>query len=153
MLMVDIAVPRDIEEQVGELDDVYLYSVDDLIDIVDENKRSRETEARKADGIIDQGIEDFTKRLRSLNVVSTLRTYRAQAEQIRDMELEKALRQLSRGDEAEQVMTQLARNMANKFMHEPSIALKKAGAEGREDLIGWAHQVFGLSVDDDESQP
>jgi glutamyl-tRNA reductase len=148
ILMVDIAVPRDIEEQVGELNDVYLYTIDDLTEIVDENKRNRESEARKADKIIDEGIEHYLQRLRSLDVVSTLKAYRSQSEQIRDLELEKALKQLDKGVDAEQVLSQLARNLTNKLIHTPSIGMKKAGAEGREDLISWSHDLFGLSVDE-----
>jgi glutamyl-tRNA reductase len=150
ILMVDIAVPRDIEEQVGELSDVYLYTVDDLTEIVDENKRSREDEARKADTLISEGIEKYLQHLRSLDGVETLKAYRSKAERIRDQELEKALKLLAKGTNAEQVITQLARNMTNKFMHKPSIEMKKASAEGREELISWTNDLFGLTHDDDE---
>ncbi|MDG1773139.1 MAG: glutamyl-tRNA reductase [Oceanicoccus sp.] len=149
ILMVDIAVPRDIEEQVGELSDIYLYTVDDLTEIVDENKRNRESEARKADKLIDQGVDNYLQQLRSLDVVSTLKAYRQLSEQTRDIELERALKQLAKGESAEQVVTQLARSLTNKFMHRPSIEMKKASADGREDKVGWAHQLFGLHVDVD----
>lgn len=148
ILMVDIAVPRDIEEQVGDLDDIYLYTVDDLTEIVDENKRNREFEARKADKIIAAGIESYLQQLKSLDVVATLKNYREQSEYMRDTELEKALKQLAKGGQAEQVLAHLARNLTNKFMHKPSIEMKKASVQGREDLIGWAHELFGLSVDE-----
>ena len=147
ILMVDIAVPRDIEQQVGELSDIYLYTIDDLTEIVDENKRNRESEARKADKLIDKGVDNYLQQLRSLDVVSTLKAYRQKSEQTRDIELEKALKQLAKGENAEQVLTQLARNLTNKFMHLPSIAMKKASADGREDRVGWAHQLFGLQID------
>lgn len=148
ILMVDIAVPRDIEEQVGELNDVYLYSVDDLTEIIDENKRNRESEARKADTIIEQGIGDYMQRLRSLDVVSTIKAYRSQAEQTRDTELQKALKQLENGQSAEQVLTQLARTLTNKLIHTPSIQMKKASAQGREELIALSHDLFDLKLDD-----
>lgn len=144
ILMVDIAVPRDIEEQVGELRDIYLYSVDDLTEIIDENKRNRESEARKADKIIDRGLDNYLQKLRSLDVVSTLKIYRSQTENTRDKELDKALRQLAKGDDAEKVVTQLAKSLTAKFMHQPSLEMKKASADGREDLIDWAHDLFGL---------
>ena len=150
ILMVDIAVPRDIEEQVGELSDVYLYSVDDLTEIVDENKRTRESEARKADKLIDQGIHLYQQQLRSLDSVETLKSYRSKGEAIRDIELEKALKLLAKGDSAEDVMAILARNMANKFMHNPTIEIKKASANGREELINWANDLFGLSSQEDQ---
>ncbi|MEE8057140.1 MAG: glutamyl-tRNA reductase [Pseudomonadales bacterium] len=151
ILMVDIAVPRDIEAQVGELDDIYLYSIDDLTDIVDENIRNRESEARKADIIIDEGINDYIEQVRSLDGVSTLKAYRVQAETTRDLELKKALKQLAKGGSAEQVLNQLARNLTNKLIHKPSIEIKKASAEGRKELITWSHDLFGLDVDRDGS--
>jgi len=144
MLLIDIAVPRDIEEQVGELDDVYLYTIDDLTEIIDENRRSRESEVLKADVIIDRGVADYLQHLRSLDVVSTLTAFRRSAEQTRNGELDKALKSLAKGETAEQVMSQLARNLTNKLIHRPSIAMKQAGAEGREDLIAWTHELFGL---------
>jgi glutamyl-tRNA reductase len=148
ILMVDIAVPRDIEEQVGELPDVYLYTVDDLKDIINENKRARENEARKADLIIEQGVVDYLVQRRSLNALSTLKAFRSKGEELRDAELEKALRQLSGGGDPGQVMEALARNLTNKLMHAPSVAMKQAGAEDREDLLAWAHNLFDLDPAD-----
>jgi glutamyl-tRNA reductase len=151
ILMVDIAVPRDIEEQVGELSDVYLYTVDDLTEIVDENRRSRETEARKADKLIDAGVDSYLQQLRSRDGVKTLKAYRGHAEKIRDQELEKALKMLAKGESPEQVVSLLARNITNKFMHKPSIEMKKASAEGRDEVISWTNDLFGLKHDDDNS--
>ncbi len=148
ILMIDLAVPRDIEEQVGELNDIYLYSIDDLTDIVDENIRGRVSEANKADVIIEAGVEGYLQKLRAEDAVSTLKSFRSKAEQTRDSELQKALKQLQRGEPAEQVLSQMARNLTNKLIHSPSIHMKKAGAEGRDDLIGWAQTLFGLDLDD-----
>lgn len=148
ILMIDLAVPRDIEEQVAELDDIYLYSVDDLAEIVDKNLRSRESEARKADVIIAEGVEGYLQRLRAEGAVSALKSFRSKAEQTRDMELKKALRHLQQGESPEHVVNQLARSLTNKLIHSPSIHMKKAGAEGRDDLISWAQTLFGLDQDD-----
>lgn len=146
ILMVDIAVPRDIEEQVGELNDVYLYTVDDLREIIDENKRNRESEARKADVIVDQGVEAYFHQLRALDGVDTLKAFRHRAEQARDQELDKSLRQLQKGEDAEAVLRQFARSLTNKLLHHPSIVIKKASSEGRTELVHWAQDLFGLSV-------
>lgn len=146
ILMVDIAVPRDIEEQVGELSDVYLYSIDDLKEIIDENKRNRESEARKADVIIDAGVDTFFQQMRALDGVETLKAIRRQAESLRDAELEKAIRQLQKGEDAEQVLRQLARSLTNKMIHHPSIEMKKASAEGRSELLSWAQNLFGVDT-------
>jgi len=145
ILMVDIAVPRDIEAQVGELRDVYLYSVDDLKEIVDENLKSRQSEARKADQIIEQGIDSFLCETRSLAAVDSVREYRHMAEQVREQELQRALSAISRGEDPQQVAAQLARAITNKLIHAPTAGLKAASAAGREDLLSGARKLLGLS--------
>ncbi len=146
MLMVDIAVPRDIEPQVNELRDVYLYSVDDLREIVDQNMRNRQDEARKADQIISEGIQAFMQDKRRLGAVDAVKEYRRMAEQMREQELEKALRNLSRGQSAEQVITQLSRALTNKLIHAPTAGLKEACADGQAELLHHARRLLGISV-------
>ncbi|MCG3169117.1 MAG: Glutamyl-tRNA reductase [Pseudomonadales bacterium] len=146
IFMVDIAVPRDIEPQVGELSDVYLYSVDDLEQIIDDNRRAREGEAQRAASIVAAGVEAWLRGCRSLDAVGTLRDYRARGEQLRDGELERALRQLRGGADAEQLLAQLARNLTNKLMHAPTVQLRRAAAEGRGELIDWSRRLFGLDA-------
>ncbi|HIQ52665.1 MAG TPA: glutamyl-tRNA reductase, partial [Pseudomonas pachastrellae] len=97
MFMVDIAVPRDIEPEVGSLSDVYLYTVDDLHEVIEENLRSRQGAAEAAERLIELGTGDFMQRLRALAAVDVLRSYRQKAEQARDQELQKALAKLQRG--------------------------------------------------------
>ena len=143
-LMVDIAVPRDIEPQVGDLRDVYLYSVDDLREIVDENMRSRRSEARKADQIIEQGVHSYLEERRSLQAVDVVKEYRQMAEQFREQELQRALRALSRGEDPSQLLAQMARGLTNKLIHAPTTGLKQASAEGRQDLLGSARKLLGL---------
>jgi len=144
VLMVDIAVPRDIEAQVGELRDVYLYSVDDLREIVDQNLRGRQNEARKADLIIGEGVRLYGEEVRSLAAVDTVKEYRVMAEELRDQELQRALRFLSRGDDPQQVLAQLARAITQKLIHAPSTGLKKVSSTGRDDLIINARKLLGL---------
>jgi glutamyl-tRNA reductase len=144
MFMVDIAVPRDIESQVAELDDVYLYTVDDLKEVIDENKRTRQEAALDASRIIDEAIEDYLKELRAEDAVLTIKGYRNKAEQLRDEEVEKALKLLRKGDDPEQVIQALARNITNKLLHNPTVQLKKAGSEGRSDVIDLAQQLFEI---------
>ncbi|MDB6062596.1 MAG: glutamyl-tRNA reductase [Verrucomicrobiaceae bacterium] len=146
IFMLDLAVPRDIEEQVGELDDIYLYTVDDLKDIVDEGLKNREQEARKADQIIAAGVEEFYRQLRSLNAVSTVKALRSKAETLRDAELEKALRALARGDLPEAVLSGLARNLTNKLLHSPSSQMRRASAMGRNEVINWSRELFELDM-------
>ncbi len=145
IFMVDIAVPRDIEEQVAELDDVYLYTVDDLKEAIEENQRNRESAAREAEEIIEAGAHEFMRQLRSLEAVDTLTALRGQAERTRDQELEKALRQLRNGKDAETVITQFARGITNKMLHQPTIQMRKASAEGRTDLLSLVQELYQLS--------
>jgi glutamyl-tRNA reductase len=143
-LMVDIAVPRDIEPQVGDLPDVYLYSVDDLREIVDANLRSRHSEARKADVIIEEGVKVYMQEQRSLGAVDLVKDYRRMADGMREQELDRALRGLARGDDPGQLLAQLARGLTNKLLHAPTAGLKQASAEGREDHLGVARVLLGL---------
>lgn len=147
-LMVDIAVPRDIEAQVGDLRDVYLYSVDDLREIVDENLRSRRDEASKADLIIDEGVAQYMEEVRSLRAVDVVRAYRGMAEQLRSDELQRAERALARGDDPLQVLTRLSRAITNKLIHAPTAGLKQASAQGRQDLLDNACALLGLEADE-----
>ncbi len=144
MFMVDIAVPRDIESEVGELDDVYLYTVDDLREVIDENKRSRVDAARKADTIIDEGVSQYLRDQRARDSVDTVRAYRQQAESLSEQELQRAQKLLANGSEPEQVLAQLARSLTNKFLHAPTAAMKKASAEGRSEVIDTARELFRL---------
>ena len=150
ILMIDLAVPRDIEAQVGELKDAYLYSVDDLRGIVEENLRSRRDEARKADVIIAEGVREYSLELRSLDAVDTVKALRSRAESLRDAEVEKALKALARGEAPEQVLASLARSLTNKLIHNPSIELKRASAEGRKEVLDVARHLLGLHGVDDE---
>jgi glutamyl-tRNA reductase len=144
IFMVDIAVPRDIEPEVGELDDVYLYTVDDLHDVVAENLKSRQGAAQAAEEMVASGVHDFMARLRELAAVDVLRAYRQQGERLRDEELQKAQRLLANGGNAEDVLAQLARGLTNKLLHAPSVQLKKLSAEGRLDALAMAQELFAL---------
>ena len=102
--MVDIAVPRDIEPEVEELADVYLYTVDDLQEVIQDNLRARQTAADVAQEIIDQEAEDWSRQQRSLAVVDTIRAFRDSVEKIRDEEVDKALSALQRGQDSASVI-------------------------------------------------
>jgi glutamyl-tRNA reductase len=148
ILMVDIAVPRDVEPEVADLRDVYLYSVDDLRQIVDGNLQARQSEVSKADEIIALGIASVGEERRSLAAVDLVKQYRTSAEAIRQRELDRALALISRGDDPQQVVAQLARAITNKLIHAPTTGLKKASAEGRHDVLGHAARLLDLSIDE-----
>jgi glutamyl-tRNA reductase len=150
IFMVDLAVPRDIEPEVAELEDIYLYSVDDLAQVIDSNKQNRLDAALEAEKIIDQGVSNFEEKQRSLGIVPMLKNFRQKAEQIRDLELEKALKQLEKGDKPEKVMANLARLLTNKLIHAPSVQMKKASADGRNELIQLAEELFELEASNED---
>lgn len=144
MLLVDLAVPRDIEPQVGEIADAYLYCIDDIRDVIEDSVKSRTEAAEQANSIIERGVQDYIRQLRSLNAVNTLRAFRDKAEWIRDREVEKALRALEKGDPAAQVLEALARGLTNKLIHSPSVQMKKASADGRDELVQWTRELYEL---------
>ena len=144
MLLVDIAVQRDIESQVGELEDVFLYTIDDLAEIVAENRRSRAEAAEEAEQIIAHGVTSWLRDLRSQEAVATVKAFRNHAERISQEELERHLRRLKRGDDPQEVLTRLARSLTNKLIHTPSRQLREAGAEGRDEVIVHGRRLLGL---------
>jgi glutamyl-tRNA reductase len=136
MLLIDIAVPRDIEEEVGELADAYLYTVDDLQGIVAENQRHREQAARQAEQIVQDEREQFMNWFRSLSAQNHVRTYRRQADEIRQEQLAQALRKLEQGDDAAAVLSELSERLTNKLIHAPTEALRQAGeADDKTSLL------------------
>ncbi|NCA89142.1 MAG: glutamyl-tRNA reductase [Gammaproteobacteria bacterium] len=144
VFMVDIAVPRDIEPEVGELDDVYLYTVDDLQDVVEDGLRSRQAAAAAAREIIEFHATDFLAWLRSLDAVDLIQDFRRGAEDIRDQVLAQARRRLEAGKPADEVLAFLANTLTNKFLHAPSARLRQAGREGEAELLDAANALFDL---------
>jgi len=148
IFMVDIAVPRDIEPQVGELDDVYLYTVDDLKEVIEENQRERQSAARDAENIIEAGALAYMRSLRELDAVETLTQLRQSAHETAASELAKAQRQLANGKPAEEVLQRLAHGLTNKLLHQPTVQLRRASAEGRDDLLQLVHELYQLTPSD-----
>jgi glutamyl-tRNA reductase len=144
MFMVDIAVPRDIEAQVNQLDDVYLYTVDDLRGVIDEGKRSREKAAVAAHAIVDAAAGGFMREQRALVAVDSIRSYRERAREIGENELEKALLQLRSGADPERLLVQMSRALTNKLIHAPTVSLRRATAEGDLEKLRLAREVIGL---------
>jgi glutamyl-tRNA reductase len=151
--MVDIAVPRDIEPEVAELADVYLYTVDDLKQVIEENVRSREGAAREAENMIWSGTREFLGQLRALDAVATLKQFRQRAETLRDAETEKALRALRNGSDPETVLRSLARGLTNKLLHEPSVQVRKASSEGRVEVTSWLRELHQLETEGPDIPP
>ncbi|HAO24346.1 MULTISPECIES: glutamyl-tRNA reductase [unclassified Methylophaga] len=146
IFMVDIAVPRDIEAEVGQLEDIYLYTVDDLHDIIEENLQSRRDAAKQAEEIIDTQADHFAGWMRSQDAVPVIRAIRDQGQMLSTQAVDKALRQLEQGMSAEIVMTELARTLTNKLLHEPSRQLRQSAFESDENnpMIDAARRLFNI---------
>lgn len=120
MVMVDLAVPRDIEPEVAKLSDVFLYTVDDLAQIVSSGRDSRQAAVGEAESIIQHQVETFLHWLHSRDAVPTIRLLRDHAEQLRQIELERARRLLSRGEDPQRVIESLSHALTNKLLHGPT---------------------------------
>jgi len=142
MFMCDIAVPRDVEAEVNDLDDVFLYTVDDLQEIIQENIESRQEAAEQAREIIENQVDDFLNWERSLDSVEVIRDIRESAEDISAEILQKALKQLEQGKSAEDALAFMARTLTNKLLHQPSATLRQTGENSRHDLLDFARQLF-----------
>ena len=145
MFMVDIAVPRDIEPQVEELADVYLYNVDDLADFIEDNVKARNIEANVAKVIIAEEVNSWSNQHKGLMAIKTIKEFRTSAEKIRDLETNRALIALQGGKNAKDVVMELARSITNKLLHTPTKNLKRAGEEGRHDAINATKELFNLN--------
>lgn len=148
MFMVDLAVPRDVEAEVAELDDVFLYTVDDLGKIVQEGLGNRQQAATEAEMIIDSRVARFMRWLETRESVPTIRALRDQAERTRRHETEKALKLLARGEEPQRVMEQLGAALTNKFLHGPSHALNTFSGEAHTQLESLLCQIYRLPRED-----
>ncbi|HIG78585.1 MAG TPA: glutamyl-tRNA reductase [Cycloclasticus sp.] len=144
IFMMDLAVPHDIEKEVGTLSDVYLYCVDDLKNIVDDGLQSRREAAEQAEDIIDIQVSHFQTWIRAQDASQTIQQLRQQSNQTREELLQKALSSLNNGLPAEQVLARLANDLTNKILHAPSSTLKQAASEGNNDLLSAAQQLFNL---------
>ncbi|RKF13639.1 glutamyl-tRNA reductase [Alginatibacterium sediminis] len=144
MFFVDIAVPRDIEAQVDSLNDAYLYTVDDLQGIVEQNLESRAIAAKEAQSIVIEQAEEFCAWQRSLVSVATVKDYRSDSEQIRDEAVDKAIEALNNGKDPQDVVHELAFKLTNRLIHAPTLAINRAGRDGRIDELAVIRDVIGL---------
>jgi len=147
IFMVDLAVPRDVEPEVNDLDDVYLYSVDDLQSVIQQNMENRQQAAEQAREIIDTQVSHFIDWQRSLDSVDVIAQIRQQTQSMSEEVLAKAKKQLSAGQPAEEVLNYLAHTLTNKFLHHPCTRLRQASQDEREDILKIAEDLFLSSPD------
>jgi len=147
MFMVDIAVPRDIEPEVAELEDVYLFTIDDLQSVVKENMEGRRQAARKADQMIAAEADRFEMQLRTRDAAPTIRRLRHQAEQARQHTLDQARHMLAAGRSAEEVLDFLSATLTNRLIHAPSQRLRDAAESGDDAAIEAITSIYHLDRD------
>ncbi|MDR0578349.1 MAG: glutamyl-tRNA reductase [Candidatus Accumulibacter sp.] len=148
ILMVDLAVPRDVEKEVARLDDVFLYTIDDLAQIVQSGRESRQSAANEAEAIVDLRVDDFLRWLRARESVPLIRMLRDNAERMRRDEMEHALKLLSRGEPPEAALEELSRRLTNKYLHAPTQALNQFGDQSGETRALVA-RLFGQEMASD----
>lgn len=144
IFMVDLAVPRDIEKEVGELDDVFLYSLDDLSEIIRSNLQVRREAVLQAEAMVNAQASHFLRWLEERSVVPTINALREHHDALRVKELEKAQKQLAKGGDPSEVLEALARGLTNKFLHAPLQALHDAGNDERTDLSVLYQTIYRL---------
>ena len=146
ILMIDLAVPRDVEAEVAELDDVFLYSVDDLGKIVQEGLDTRHAAVAQAEAIINTNVHAFMHWLENRELVPTIRALRDQAERMRRHELDRAARMLAKGDDPAKVLEQLSHSLTNKFLHAPTQALNSAQTGERDALVAALSRLYEINL-------
>jgi glutamyl-tRNA reductase len=144
MFIVDLAVPRDVEPEAKDLDDVFLYTVDDLANIVKDNLQIRVEAVREAEAMIATQAESFLRWLQGRSVVPMISALHTVHDSLRLAELQRAKRMLANGTPVEQVLDQLARGLTNKFLHAPMQALSNAGEAERAELLALFQRVYHL---------
>ncbi len=144
ILMVDLAVPRDIEPEVAQLRDIYLYSVDDLQEIIEANLSDRLQAADAAEQIVTEEVSAYRSRHETRHVDATMVRFRALHESIKQDELNKALSRLERGVDPAEVMSQLANQLTNKFLHAPSAGIRDAASNGGDERLAAIRDLYDL---------
>lgn len=144
MVLVDLAVPRDVEAEVGQVDDVFLYTLDDLGQIVESGLEARQSAVVEAEAIIDQRVDNFLHWLDAREAVPTIRALRDAGERMRRHELEHALKALARGDAPEEVLGALSHGLTNKLLHGPTQTLNQAGVDERADIAQLLARIYHL---------
>ncbi|HFC7704219.1 glutamyl-tRNA reductase [Neisseria meningitidis] len=143
LFMLDLAVPRDIEAEVGDLNDAYLYTVDDMVNIVQSGKEARQKAAAAAETLVSEKVAEFVRQQQGRQSVPLIRALRDEGEKARKQVLENAMKQLAKGATAEEVLERLSVQLTNKLLHSPTQTLNKAGEEDK-DLVHAVAQIYHL---------
>jgi glutamyl-tRNA reductase len=147
IFIVDLAVPRDVEPEAAELDDVFLYTLDDLSDIIKDNLQIRRESVAQAEQMIAAQAQSFVRWLEGRSVIPTITALQGHYNALRNAELERARKLLAGGTPPAEALDQLARGLTNKFLHAPTQALNKAGDAERAELVAMLDKIYQLPYD------
>ena len=147
IFIVDLAVPRDVEAEVADMNDVFLYSVDDLGQVVQEGMDNRVAQVAQAEAIIETSVEQFVHWMEGRELVPVIRALRDTAERHRRHEIDKAHKALARGDDPQAVLDALSQTLTNKLLHAPTHALNHATRSERDQFVRLISQLYGLPRD------
>ncbi|KTD57281.1 glutamyl tRNA reductase [Legionella shakespearei DSM 23087] len=146
MFFLDLAVPRDIENNVGELEQVHLYNVDDLHIMIEKGMDERRHAALQAEQLIESELDNYIRWHRSLRAKDVICDYRSQMQQLAQQELERALKKLSAGQSQQTVLNEFSERLVNKLTHNPTTGLRQIAWDGREDLLSLAQYLFNTTT-------
>ena len=142
MFIVDLAVPRDVEPGAAEVNDVYLYTVDDLNQVVGESSRLREAAASEAEEMINIQAQSYMDWLQSQDSTQTIVAIRARADDLKEQQLDKARRRLAAGDDPDAVLSNLANGLVNRLLHEPTVKIREAAMDGHDEVVRIARDIL-----------
>lgn len=145
MFLLDLAVPRDIDAEVGQLEHVHLYNVDDLQSMIEKGMDERRQAALKAEEYVEHELDNFIRWHRSLKSKEVICDYRQQMEQLAELELQRALKKLASGQDQDQVLNEFSKRLVNKLTHFPTTGLKQIAGDNRKDLLGLAQYLFNTN--------
>lgn len=151
IFVVDLAVPRNVEATAAALDDVYVYTVDDLNQVITENLEIRQAAARQAEEIVEARVSGFMDWMQSLDGNALIVSYRRQVEAVAAQELDKARRRLANGEDVDHVLAGLARAVANKLAHAPMSRIRQAATDGRGEIIELARDLLAVDAQDPDA--
>ena len=148
IVCIDLAVPRDFEPEVKKLDNVFLFSIDDLGAQIDENMKSRLSSAEEAREIIENNIEEFFIWKEKRKIVPIIQQLKSRSEEAIENEVKNAIRKVENGTPVEDVLSELANKISNKFLHNAYVALNDQNSEKYSEIRFWIKKLYGIELDD-----
>ena len=142
--MVDIAVPRDIDPEVATLSDVYLYTIDDLTSVIEENIEGRKESAKHAEEIITEAVKRYERELGVRNGQELIEFFRQSANDLRDSELKRAIDRLNSGSDPGELLSRFAHDLTNKLIHSPTLTIRNAASDDRKDILDYIRKSLEL---------